>query len=292
MDYDLEPAYALIRRREGFAPVAKWDYAQYSGGYGTKGQPGQHYTRDQAEADMRREVAPLNSWIDQNVKVPISDAQRAALISFGYNTGQGSLQKLQDDINTGDWGRVAARMQGWNKAGGSTLSDLVNRRAEEGRILTGQQGIQPFGSPQPLSMDAYGNMGATAGAATGGALAVDPATAAIASALPGASMASTALPGTNPGTVPGSRSSAPAGGLFGAIGVNPADIGGSGVGFTNTGLTTPLGTISVSNNPTLASQGQDAAPPMPLSPIRKPLDMRGVMALAQSPRLGLLQGTI
>ena len=37
----LDPEYVdAIRKSEGYAPEASWDYKQYSSGYGTKAQPG------------------------------------------------------------------------------------------------------------------------------------------------------------------------------------------------------------------------------------------------------------
>jgi lysozyme len=258
MSYDLEPAYALIRRREGFAPVAKWDYRQYSGGYGTKAEPGQTYTPEQAETAMRMEVAPLNNWLDQNVKVPMSDNQRAALLSFGYNTGIGSLQKIADDINAGDWSRVAGRIQGWNKAGGSVLGDLADRRAEEGSLLTGQ----PVAAPLALQ---------------GGGQPDAPTVAAQPSPAAGASPLSLA-------------------GAISSMGGNPQNIAGTGISATGSGLSIPgLGvslTGNASNQAAAPATKQDDMPmsPLSLSPIRRPLDMRGISALAQSPRLGILNG--
>jgi len=251
-----EPAYALIRRREGFAPVAKWDYQQYSGGYGSKAQPGETFTPEQAEARMRQEVLPLTSYLDRNVTVPMNDAQRAALVSFGYNTGLGSLQKITPDINSGDWQRVSDRIQGWNKAGGEVLSDLVNRRAEEGAMLTGL----PFSIGAPTA--AQQPAGATS-AAAGPALAAN----------------STLQATQTPFSI--------AGAIFG----DTSNIGGTGIGFTDKGLSIPgLGTINGGSQPQQVAAYTPDQAPMSLAPIRRPLDMRGIQALTQTPRLGLLTG--
>lgn len=142
----------LIKGFEGFAPVAKWDVRQHSGGYGTRAQPGERFTPEYAEQRLRQEVAPVENWLGQNVKVPLSDKQRAGLTSFGYNLGVDDLGKLLPDINAGDWGRVGNRMLSFNKAGGQVLSGLVNRRRQEAGLVTGQEmGNMPM-PQQPSSL--------------------------------------------------------------------------------------------------------------------------------------------
>lgn len=140
---DLDPTYDLIKGFEGFAPVAKWDVRQHSGGYGTRAQPGERFTPELAEQRLREEVSPVNSWISQNVKVPLSPEQRAALNSFGYNLGVDDLQKLLPDINRGDWATVGGRMETFNKALNEKtgqlepLAELTKRRLQEAAMVRG-----------------------------------------------------------------------------------------------------------------------------------------------------------
>ena len=49
-------------------------------------------TREQAEALMMAELRPTADLVDGMVRVPLSDQQRAALYSFAYNEGTGSLR--------------------------------------------------------------------------------------------------------------------------------------------------------------------------------------------------------
>jgi len=130
-----ESGLDFIKRQEGFAPVAKWDFKQYSVGYGTKGRPGERITPEEAEARLREEVGKVSDWLDRNVKVPLSQEQHDALVSFGFNLGTGNLEKLLDDINAGNFERVAERMLSFNKAGGRTLPGLVRRRQEEAMMF-------------------------------------------------------------------------------------------------------------------------------------------------------------
>ena len=130
----------FIKKLEGYTPKPKWDYKQYSKGFGTKWEPGQPLgTRADHEAALAGEAGKVNSWLDQNVTVPLDDNKRAALSSFGYNLGVDDLERLKPDINAGAWDRVAARLPSWNKAGGQVNEGLINRRAAEVEMLTGRR---------------------------------------------------------------------------------------------------------------------------------------------------------
>ena len=126
-----ESGLAFIRKQEGFAPTSKWDYKQHSVGYGTKGQPGEKITKEEAERRLVSETNEVSDWITSNVKVPLTQNQHDALVSFGFNLGTDDIAKLLPDINAGNTDRVAERMLSFNKADGKTLPGLVSRRREE-----------------------------------------------------------------------------------------------------------------------------------------------------------------
>lgn len=134
--------FSLIRREEGFAPVAKWDVRQHSGGYGSKAAPGETFTREKAEQYLRRDAAPAMKWVD-TFAPNATPSQKAALVSFGYNLGVDDLDRLKGDIQSGNWERVAGRMKSFNKALNSKtgqlepLAGLTNRRNREASLIMG-----------------------------------------------------------------------------------------------------------------------------------------------------------
>ena len=56
------------------------------------------------------ETGRIETWLDRNVKVPLTPEQKTGLTSFGFNLGTGALQKLLPDLNAGNFQRVAERM--------------------------------------------------------------------------------------------------------------------------------------------------------------------------------------
>ena len=130
-----KPSYVeLIKGFEGFSPEAKYDFKQYSVGYGRKGVAGEKAgTPIQEEQKLIAAAKPVVDWIDNNISIPLSPRQRDSLVSFGYNLGTGALDKLKDDINAGKLSAVAMRMSTFNRAGGEIQPGLTSRRAREAR---------------------------------------------------------------------------------------------------------------------------------------------------------------
>jgi GH24 family phage-related lysozyme (muramidase) len=157
----------LIKKFEGYTAKPKWDHKQYSVGYSTRWEPGQPYgSREDHEAALAREIGEVSRYIDQNVRVPLTDNQRAALTSFGYNVGEGGIGKLLPDINAGNWDRVGKRMLSFSRAGDNPTA-LSSRRQEEVGILMG-------GTPPSVDAPAssYGAKNAVARASGSGSASV------------------------------------------------------------------------------------------------------------------------
>lgn len=135
-------ALSFIKKLEGYTPKPAWDYKQHSVGFGTRWNPGDPVgTRADHEAALASEAGKVNSWLDQNVKSPMTENQRAAMVSAGFNlgTGEKGLGRLLGDMNSGNWGNVAQRLPSFNRAGGQVNAGLINRRAAEVEMLTGRR---------------------------------------------------------------------------------------------------------------------------------------------------------
>jgi GH24 family phage-related lysozyme (muramidase) len=106
----------MIKQFERFSPTAYDDISQKSIGYGSKAKEGEtSITEPEAAKRLGEEIAPINSWLKENIHVKMSGNQRAGLISFAYNEGVGALDRLKNDINAGNWDKVYKRMATWNK---------------------------------------------------------------------------------------------------------------------------------------------------------------------------------
>lgn len=94
-------------------------------------------TIEQAEQLLRGDLMDSCRDVESLVKVPLTDNQFAALVSFTFNLGRGSLAKstLLRKLNAGDYGTAALEFHKWNRAGGKVLKGLVARRAAEAKLF-------------------------------------------------------------------------------------------------------------------------------------------------------------
>lgn len=131
-----ERGLALIRQFEGLRLSAYQDsVGVWTIGYGTtRGvRRGQAITKAEAEALLRADVQRFELEISRLIKVPVSQNQWDALVSFTYNLGSANLESstLLRLLNAGDYAVAAEQFPRWNKAGGKVLKGLVSRRAAE-----------------------------------------------------------------------------------------------------------------------------------------------------------------
>jgi GH24 family phage-related lysozyme (muramidase) len=141
---DYTDAADFIKSQEGFIPKAKWDYAQYSVGYGTKAKnKNEVISKEEAENRLKLELAPVMEKIQSKLKVPINSGQLIALASINYNTGS-LANKLIDRINKGESPDIIANtiksMALTGVGSNKILPGLVKRRNEEaGLFLRGYE---------------------------------------------------------------------------------------------------------------------------------------------------------
>lgn len=135
-------AVALVKHFEGcrlkayLCPAGVWTI-----GYGATGPgiaQGTTWTQAQADARLSADLARFADGVDRLVSVPITQNQRAALISFAFNVGLSALagSTLLRLLNAGASAEsVGDQFTRWNKAGGRVLDGLVERREAERKLF-------------------------------------------------------------------------------------------------------------------------------------------------------------
>lgn len=89
-------------------------------------------TQEQADALLVKDLVRYENKVNEYAKVPLTQNQFDALVSFVYNCGFApTLFKL---LNKGDYAGAAREFPKWVRGGGKVLPGLVKRRAAE-RVL-------------------------------------------------------------------------------------------------------------------------------------------------------------
>ncbi|MEM3091771.1 MAG: lysozyme [Candidatus Pacearchaeota archaeon] len=139
-----EKGIELIKKYEGLRLSA---YRCPSGiltiGYGhTKTtKPGMTINKEMAEILLKEDLKDFEKAINELVKVPLTQNQFDALISFVFNVGIGNFQKstLLKKLNEGNYKEAANEFLKWTKArqpgGLKELPGLVKRRNEEKKLF-------------------------------------------------------------------------------------------------------------------------------------------------------------
>jgi GH24 family phage-related lysozyme (muramidase) len=97
-----------------------------------------------ADKLLRKTLHKIRVRVLKSVDVDLTEWQLAALTSFAFNAGMGSLETLigqKDRLNDGNYGSVVIVMPLYRNAGGKIRKGLVLRRAwevelYEGKIIT------------------------------------------------------------------------------------------------------------------------------------------------------------
>jgi len=120
-------------------PVGVWTI-----GWGhTPSYPGQRITEEQAEALLRADIERFERAVNEVVKVPITQDQFDAIVSFAFNVGIRAMARstLVEKLNAGDVEGAAEEFTRWvygRKDGRmERLPGLVRRREAEARLFRG-----------------------------------------------------------------------------------------------------------------------------------------------------------
>ncbi len=145
-------ATAVVKRIEGFFSTPYDDNGALPGGtwtigYGTIRDFNQKPITPQtpaineadAEVLLRRDMGGAANDVKQRVSVDLTDYEAAALISWTYNLGAGSLSKstMLTKLNANQKSEVPAEMRKWINQEGKPLVGLLRRRWAEAAIFCG-----------------------------------------------------------------------------------------------------------------------------------------------------------
>jgi lysozyme len=117
-------------------------------GYGTTSatglidiNPDTTITKAQAEKLLLKSLKVYEDCINECVKVDLKQSQYDCLICFCYNIGCGAFKKstLLKKLNKGDYSAVPSEIMKWTKAGGKTVTGLVNRRTKEAALWSSDE---------------------------------------------------------------------------------------------------------------------------------------------------------
>ena len=100
---------------------------------------------------FRRDVAKYEAGVNRAVKVPVTQAQFDALVSFHYNTGAIGRASLVKRLNAGDEVGAAAGMMAWSKP-----ASIIDRRKAEQKLFA--KGIYPTGTVPVWKVDGNGRV--------------------------------------------------------------------------------------------------------------------------------------
>lgn len=138
---------ALLVPWEGYQPVAHHDRIDPAGvitwcyGRTNYDDPtvkiGTRFTKKQCEELLAQaDIPKYNAMVHRVIKVPMSVGTEAALTSFTYNVGEGTLRKssVARKINAGNVRGGCEALMLYTMADGKRLQGLVNRRVEERKV--------------------------------------------------------------------------------------------------------------------------------------------------------------
>ena len=138
-----ENGIELIKEFEGCRQVAYQDsVGVWTIGYGhTKtAYEGQLAIKKTCERLLAEDLVEFEEYVDTLVKVPSTQNQFDALVSWTFNLGSGNLQEstMLRKLNYGDYESVPDEMRRWNKAGGEVLEGLTRRREAEALLFAAE----------------------------------------------------------------------------------------------------------------------------------------------------------
>lgn len=136
----------MIKHHEGFVrkpyqdPIGLWTVGVgHLIGDGKKlpKEWNKEFTDEEVDNILCEDLERFEIGIQRLTKVPLTQSQFDALVSFSFNVGLGNFQSstLRSKLNRGDYEGASNEFPKWRKAGGKILKGLVKRRADEKNLF-------------------------------------------------------------------------------------------------------------------------------------------------------------
>lgn len=139
---DLIHSFESLRLKAYPDPGSK-DGKPYTVGWGSTGSdigPGTVLTKEKADQRFASDLSKFEQAVSLLVKVPLTQYQFDALVSFTYNLGIGSLKSstLLKMLNEGYYSNAGLQLLRWTKNDGVEMAGLVRRRKAELKMFKGE----------------------------------------------------------------------------------------------------------------------------------------------------------
>lgn len=126
----------LIKRFEGCRLIAYRDgrgIATIGFGHTAGVDMDMRITQDQADSFLHDDLQEFCGYVNRYVKVPLTQNQFDAMVSFTYNLGPGTLwhSRLLADVNHSDFENAADEFLKYDHSGGARVLGLTRRRTAE-----------------------------------------------------------------------------------------------------------------------------------------------------------------
>ena len=128
-------------------------------GYGSTGshvKSGMTITAADAERLLQKDLSRFEESVNELVKVPLTQGQYDALVSFAFNCGTNALAEstLLRLLNSGDYTGAANQFKRWTNQG---LAGLVRRRKAEETLFLSEKTMAGFDSKKFFDFAQYAN---------------------------------------------------------------------------------------------------------------------------------------
>lgn len=139
---DLIHSFESLRLKAYPDPGSK-DGKPYTVGWGSTGSdigPGTVWTKEKADQRFASDLSKFEQAVSLLVKVPLTQHQFDALVSFTYNLGICSLKSstLLKMLNEGYYSNAGLQLLRWTKNDGVEMAGLVRRRKAELKMFNGE----------------------------------------------------------------------------------------------------------------------------------------------------------